>query len=195
VVTECKGCASDRYEQLLTDFRSTPLPPISRLEDRSQSRRCARLRKVLQLCLAHVLPRYNQAYTALKPYTEVVDLEKYYDIYDISDVDFAEAMLGYSDAEFEDHESLRVLKILTARFHIMRKIFLCSLMALDATGERTDFSRWRNAVEEIQGLSEVTADAEEKLRTILSEEESKQLVHTFVGHLLTAARFPCPPDS
>merc|ERR1712144_60869 len=37
---------------------SVPLPPISRLEDRSQSRRCARLRKQLRLCFAEVIPRY-----------------------------------------------------------------------------------------------------------------------------------------
>lgn len=81
-------------------------------------------------------------------------------------------MLGYSEAEFEDPESLRVLKILTARFHTTRKIFLCCLMALDASGGKSDFPRWRIAVDEVQKLTMTTSDADELLRRVLSEEES-----------------------
>jgi hypothetical protein len=80
-----------------------------------------------------------------------MDLEKYYDIYDISDVDFDEAMLGYSETEFEDVESLRALKILAARFHTTRKVFLCCLMALDAHGGKPDFLRWSTAIDELHG--------------------------------------------
>jgi hypothetical protein len=125
------------------------------------------------MCFADVIPRYNQAYAELKPITEQMDLEKYYDIYDISDLDFSEAMHGYSKAEFEDPDSLRVLKILAARFQTTRKVFLCCLMALDANGEKSDLARWQSAVDEIQGLSEVTREAEERLNRILSEEESE----------------------
>ncbi|KAH8792404.1 Mysoin-binding motif of peroxisomes-domain-containing protein [Hyaloscypha finlandica] len=151
---------------------STPLPPISRLEDRSQTRRCARLRKALRLCFADVIPRYNQAYIVLKPFAEEMDLEKYFDIYDVSDTDFSEAMLEYSETEFDDIESVRVLKILAARFHTARKIFLCCLMALDAHGGKPDFLRWSNAVDEIRIVSAITNEAELRLREILSEEES-----------------------
>jgi hypothetical protein len=101
-----------------------------------------------------------------------MDLEKYYDIYDVSEVDFAEAMLGYSDTEFEDLESLRVLKILGARFHTARKIFLCCLMALDAHGGKPDFLRWSTAINEMHGACAVTGSAEECLRRNLSDEES-----------------------
>ena len=156
-----------------SNHRSMPLPPITRLEDRSQTRRCTRLRKVLRMCFADVIPRYNQACLTLKPLTEQLDLEKYYDIYDINDIDFSEAMFGYSEAEFEDPDSLRVLKILAARLHTIRKIFLCCLMALDATGGKTDFPRWRTAADEIQELTLKTSAAEVRLRTTFSEEESK----------------------
>ena len=105
-----------------------------------------------------------------------MDLEKYYDIYDISDEDFTEAMLDYSDAEFEDPESLRVLKILTARFHTSRKIFLCCLMALDAHGGKPDFLRWSTAIDEIHGVCTVTGSAEVRLRRFLSDEESAYLL-------------------
>ena len=108
----------------------------------------------------------------LKPFTEEMDLEKYYDIYDISDTDFTDAMLGYSESEFEDLESVRVLKILASRFFMSRKIVLCCLMALDANGGKPDFLRWSTAVDEIHGVATATIDAEERLHRILSEEES-----------------------
>lgn len=101
-----------------------------------------------------------------------MDLEKYFDIYDISDSDYMEAMAGYSATEFEDAESVRVLKILAARFDILRKIFLCCLMALDADGGKPDFLRWTTALDEIYELATVTGEAESRLRRILEEEES-----------------------
>jgi Mysoin-binding motif of peroxisomes len=149
----------------------------------------------LRLCLADVIPRYNQACIVLKPFSEEMDLEKYFDIYDVSDTDFSEAMLGYSETEFDDIESVRVLKILTARFHTARKIFLCCLMALDAHGGKPDFLRWSNAVDEIRIVSTVTNEAELRLREILTEEESKQFIWTFTGYSLTFDRFPSPTNT
>jgi hypothetical protein len=102
-----------------------------------------------------------------------LDLEKYFDIYDISDTDFSEAMSGYSQTEFDDIGSVLVLKILAARFHTARKIFLCCLMALEADGGKSDFLRWSAAVDEIHGVGFVTNQAEHRLREILTEEESK----------------------
>jgi hypothetical protein len=110
---------------------------------------------------------------AIKPLTEQMDLEKYYDMYNISDMDFSEAMLGFSETEFDDLESLRTLKILAARFHTIRKVFLCCLLALDAEGGKSDFSRWGAAVDEISGVSEATRESEGRLRRILGEEESE----------------------
>lgn len=143
------------------------------MEDRSQTRRCARLRKILRLSFADTIPRYKHAYAALKPFTEDLDLEKYYDVYDISDLDFAEAMVDYSETEFEDSDSLRVLKVLAARLYTIRKIFLSCLLALDAHGGKPDFLRWSTAVDELHAIRTATGGAEERLRSILSEEESK----------------------
>lgn len=170
---ECKELLFPASSTTNDKSRSTPLPPISRLEDRGQTKRCSRLRKVVRLCFADILPRYNQACTVLKPLAEQMDLEKYYDIYDISDMDFSEANLGYSESEFEDVDSLRVLKILGARFHTIRRIFLCSLLALDAHGGKSDLVRWGTAIDEIHALGAITGEAEARLRRILGEEESK----------------------
>jgi hypothetical protein len=102
---------------------------------------------------------------------ESLDLEKYFDVYDITDLDIQDANQGYSEDEFDDMESLRALKILFQRHHIIKKIFLCCLLTLDADGSRADHSRWNIALEEIQRISVVTANAEETLRGILSEED------------------------
>ncbi|CZT48032.1 uncharacterized protein RSE6_08679 [Rhynchosporium secalis] len=151
---------------------SVPLPPISRLEDRSQNRRCSRLRKQLRICFVEVIPRCNQACTILKPMAEEMDLEKYLDIYDISESDCTEAMQGYSGTEIEDAESVRVLKILASRFYTTRKMFLCCLMALDAHGGKPDFARWSTAVDEIHGVGVVIGEAEQRLHQILCQEEN-----------------------
>ena len=111
-----------------------------------------------------------------------MDLEKYYDIYDISDIDYSEAMLGFSETEFEDPESLRALKILAARFHTIRKVFLCCLLALDADGGKYDFPRWSTALDEISGTSEVTKESEARLRQVLKEEESECCCQFAIDH-------------
>jgi hypothetical protein len=83
--------------------------------------------------------------------TEPLNLEKYYDIYDITTIDMQEALTEYTKDEFEDYESLRVLKILISRFVTLRKLFLCCLLALEADGGKEDFTRWRTALELITG--------------------------------------------
>jgi hypothetical protein len=151
-------------------IRSLPLPPITRLEDRSQSRRCLQLRRALFKCLRDLIPRYNEACEILLPLTELLTLEKYYDVYDITDLDLQEAKLGYTENEFEDSESLRVLKILVSRFIASRKIFLCCLLALDADGGRLDLLRWRTAIDEVKVLSTLAAESEGHMRKVLEQE-------------------------
>ncbi|KAG6017311.1 hypothetical protein E4U54_007733 [Claviceps lovelessii] len=151
---------------------SAPLPPISRLEDRNQARKCVRLRKALKHSFATVLNAYKQMATTIKGFAEQTELEKYYDMYDINDLDISDALQGFSETEFEDSESLRTLKILAARFHTTRKMLLCALLALDANGEGSDLLRWSTAVEVLRRLNESTRGAYDNLGAILSEAQS-----------------------
>jgi Mysoin-binding motif of peroxisomes len=91
----------------------------------------------------------------------------------LSDLDLQEASLSCVEGEFEDKDSLRVLKLSMARLHVIRKAFLCCLLALDADGGKLDFLRWNTAVDEIHSLASIIGDAEVRLRRILSEEECK----------------------
>jgi hypothetical protein len=122
-----------------------------------------------------VIENHLQVSAAVKGFAEQVNLEKYHDIYDISDFDISDAMRGFSEKEFDDPESLRSLKIAAARFHIIRKILLCSLLAFEAAGDNTDFLRWSTAVEGLKILNDITTQSFEKVRQILSEEESKRV--------------------
>lgn len=183
-------------DELTTESRSAPLPPISRIEDRSQTRRCGRLRKALKGRLCDMIQNYLQVSSAIKGFAEQLDLEKYHDVYDISDFDTSDAMQGFSEREFEDQESLRSLKIAAARFHTIRKIMLCSLLAFEAKGDNTDFLRWSTAVEGLRTLNNGTLQGFERLRDLLSQEESKEPVCLPHHHdLLTSAAFPTIPES
>lgn len=182
----------------LTQDRSAPLPPISRIEDRSQNRRCSRLRKVLKGQLSNMIENLLPVSAAIKGLAEQVDLEKYHDIYDISDFDISDAMRGFSEKEFDDPESVRSLKIAASRFYIIRKLLLCSLLAFKAAGDNTDFLRWSTAVEGLKTLNEVTAHGFERLSQILSEGESKPAflpMHISHQGMLTAVAFPVVPES
>ncbi|KAF3762539.1 hypothetical protein M406DRAFT_264888 [Cryphonectria parasitica EP155] len=151
---------------------SAPLPPISRIEDRSQTRRCVRLRRALRKSFGDIISKYEQASSMVKGFSEQLDLERYYDIYDISDLDMSDALQGYSEGEFEDMESLRTLKAAASRFHIMRKMFLCALLSMEAQGDETDFVRWTTVAESLRMLDETTTESYVRLKSILSEEDS-----------------------
>lgn len=119
-----------------------------------------------------MIKSYIQVTTAVKGLSEQLDLEKYYDVYDITDFDVSDAMQGFPEDATEDAESLRVLKIAAARFHTIRKLLLCALLAFEATGDNSDFVRWSTAAQCLNQLSTLTGDCYERLRLILSDEES-----------------------
>ncbi|EEY18667.1 conserved hypothetical protein [Verticillium alfalfae VaMs.102] len=114
---------------------------------------------------------YDQTFTVVKGFSEQLDLEKYFDIYDVSDLDISDAQHGLVESDPEDAESLRMLKIAASRFHTMRKMALCALLALDASGDSSDLMRWTTAVEALRALNMSTSSSFERLKTILSEQE------------------------
>lgn len=132
-----------------------------------------RLRKALKTQFAAMIQNYIQVSNVIKGFSEQLDLEKYHDVYDVSDFDMQDALQGFTDGEFEDPESLRALKIAAARFHTIRKILLCAMLALEATGDNSDFLRWSAAVGGLRSLNEITGSCYENICRILSEEESE----------------------
>ncbi|OJJ47817.1 hypothetical protein ASPZODRAFT_141387 [Penicilliopsis zonata CBS 506.65] len=150
---------------------STPLPPVTRLEDHAQTRRCLRLRRVVSESLYSMLERYIQSRRLLAPLTDSANLEKYQDVYDISLEDLREAESGLTERATEDQYSLRSLRVLFGRLYSVRKSILCCLLALSADGGNSDIARWGTAVEEMRDLANVTRLCMAKMTDILSEED------------------------
>jgi len=118
---------------------------------------------------------YHDAYQMLKPYAVDLDLEKYYDIYEISrtDMEDAELVANVRSSMIEDTHTLQDLKVGSQKLHIIRKLFLCTLLALSADGSKSDFQRWSAAVETMNNVSSVTAKITSNIDRILGEEDGE----------------------
>ncbi|KIW07704.1 hypothetical protein, variant [Verruconis gallopava] len=150
----------------------TPLPPISRMDDDGQGRRCARIRRCLKGAFAASIPPFLDACSDLRDLISEDDLDKYLDVYEITYQDITEAYQGFSTSEFEDPESLKALRILQARLNILRRVALCALLSMEADGARPDFDRWKTAVDTMERLAAVSGDWAEKMNKLLDEEQT-----------------------
>lgn len=121
--------------------------------------------------MATMLPPLGHACLMIRPLGVDVELDKYYDIYELSTTDIQQAEFGYCEGEFSDMETLKALKTLIHRVFTLRKVFLCALLALDADGGKPDFARWGAATAELQNMIVMTTTAEARIRGILSEEQ------------------------
>ncbi|EPS45090.1 hypothetical protein H072_882 [Dactylellina haptotyla CBS 200.50] len=149
---------------------SQPLPPITRLERADSSRKCARLRRTIAESFRLSIPPICRAIEALASYPKRADLEKFYDIYDIRTCDLQDASCGIDEAEFEDMEDLKALKTLFQRLYVVRKIFLCHLLALEANGGHRDHMQWRAVGEQLYTLQRLMADLAIEAKGILTDE-------------------------
>ncbi|KAL9019726.1 MAG: hypothetical protein Q9185_002972 [Variospora sp. 1 TL-2023] len=148
------------------------MPPVTRMEERSETRRCARLRSVLQRLLTSLPVVYYQAFDQVRLMAVEADLEKYYDIYEISRSEILEAE-GMKDIATADpsEETLRAFKMNLLKMHLARKLFLCSLLALGADGGNVDFAKWSTAARIIIALSAETSKAIQEVDDILGAGE------------------------
>ena len=165
--------------------RSSPLPPVTRLEEKSQTRRCYKLRHILQSAVSCLVGPYRKACEDLRPLADELDLEKYYDIYEISRADLQEAGDPVVGLDLEDGESLKALKLGLQKLHVLKKIVLCSLLALNADGGMPDFSKWATAVDVMQQLSSLTANATVRLDMGLNQEERKSCQGSYFDPIIS----------
>lgn len=99
------------------------------------------------------------------------DLERYLDVYDVSNPDLQDAAQGYAESEFEDNESLKALRVLQYRLSTLRRVYLCSLLSLEADGGKPDFARWSAVVDSMTILAAAACDWTERFNRIVAEEE------------------------
>lgn len=162
------------FPALLTGSRSSPLPPVTRIEEKSQLRRCTRLRSALQRALSSLPAAYYRAFEEMKALAVQADLEKYYNIYEISRTEMLE-MEGVKDTFMSDfgQETLKSFKYGSQKLHLARKLFFCSLLALSADGGKVDFARWSTATRLMDSLSVETSRATQDVDETLGAEEGK----------------------
>lgn len=144
------------------------------MEERSETRRCARLRSALQRLLISLPVTYYRAFDQVKLMAVEADLEKYYDIYEISKSEVLEAE-GTKDVANSDpsEETLRAFKMNSHKMHSARKLFLCSLLALSADGGNVDFAKWSTATRIMSTLSVETSKALQEVDEILGAGEGR----------------------
>ncbi|KJX92332.1 proliferating cell nuclear antigen (pcna) like protein [Zymoseptoria brevis] len=153
---------------------STPLPPASRIEGSGASRRCNKLRHVLYKAYSSTIPASTSALNTLIPLIDQDDLERYYEVYDISFADAREALNSNTSLSIfeDDPESLKSLRVLSYRSSILRRITLCALMSLDADGGHPDFHRWHTTTSTLSLLTPQISTAATRLRQTLTEMET-----------------------
>ncbi|KAL1953614.1 hypothetical protein VTO42DRAFT_2532 [Malbranchea cinnamomea] len=150
---------------------STPMPPVSRMEEQNQTRRCSKLRRILSECLIEMLQRYLEAKQKVQSLVAHADLVKYYDIYDISPEELQSAEFALTEVLLNDKTSLRSLRLLFTKLYAVRKSVLCCLLALPADGGDVDITKWTIAVEEMQRLATASGACLQRLSDILNEQD------------------------
>ena len=116
---------------------------------------------------------YYHGYQNLRPHAVATDLEKYFDVYEINGIDLQDAeIIATSDlSEMENADQLHDLKIGLQKLHRIRRIFLCTLLALNADGGKADFVRWSTASEVMDSLSTIVAKSVFDMDEVLGDEE------------------------
>ncbi|KAI9885198.1 MAG: proliferating cell nuclear antigen [Watsoniomyces obsoletus] len=149
----------------------SPSPPISRMEVKGQARWGTKLRRALRVSITSCTSVVTHANTALKTLSESVDLDKYLEIYDLEYVNLPELDADVESLEAEDENAIKSLKASLLRFFIIRKLFLCSLLAIPSIGGGSDFSRWSTATEIMQQTAQVLKEETLRLRSAVHDHQ------------------------
>lgn len=154
-------------------YRSMPLPPVSRLDSNTpgETRKGLRQRRNLHECYDTNVTALLAAINIIQSMVDQDTVERFLDVYDVHSDDIEEASLGSLVQATEDIESLKGLRSLHARHGTLRRLLLCSLLSLQATGRRADAVQWTTAVAQMQAVGSVAQQSSRKLNTILNDEE------------------------
>lgn len=150
---------------------STPLPPISRLEDKTAVKRCQNLRSELVTTLTLLITLYVESHNTLQPFVVQQDLQQYHDIYDISLVEYSEAIRIANESSEDAKFALKELRFALRLHAIARKVFLCDLLTLRTTHGWHRVRQWRSVLAIIREIEEETWARHQIIAARLNEEE------------------------
>jgi hypothetical protein len=147
---------------------------VTMFEDRpshQQVRRCSRLRRLLHEIYAQSIPIIIKSCQALKDLVPLDDVERYMEIYEVSEADVQEAFSGAVVSEVDDQESLRALRAVHLRFAILRRVFMCSMLSLDANGNKRDLKSWSVMVATMEYLAIMTVEWVDRLNNMIKDDD------------------------
>jgi len=177
VVTVCKSlCQSSTISPLLTCiFRSTPIPPISRLENNGQNVKCMQLRTAVRLSLLEIIPKYYQTALAIWGFAEQFQLAQLQSQYQFT---LADVIERYQQTDFDieigqDTEKLQSLKDVAFLFHDIRKVFLGGILALHTDGTESDRARYTAISDAFVELNAITRKSLGRVQEVLAGTDSK----------------------
>ena len=147
------------------------LPPVTRLEAQNSTRTTSELRRSLLRSVTEVSLQWIEAHHSLARVIKQSDLERYHDIYDVTQRDIDDCVSGVHVVE-SDEESLRHLRLEMARLFISRKIVLCDLLALPADSPL--HKTWILAVDEMKRITDKLEQSGCNLSHVVERQESQQ---------------------
>lgn len=144
---------------------STPLSPISRIEQTAKSRRCVTLRNRLAAVLRRAFIVYEEAIIDLIEHVNKSNLSRLYDMYNVRSIASLSAVDRMDENESEATAagtSLERLRALAQLMHAKRRECMMQLLALDIMSEghdsvRRDYEkRWKAVNSVLATLAEET---------------------------------------
>jgi Mysoin-binding motif of peroxisomes len=126
---------------------------------------------LLHQIYAESIPILIQSCHTLKDLVSLDDVEKYMEIYEVSEADVQEALSGAVISEIDDQESLRALRAMHLRFAILRRVILCHLLSLNADGTRSDLLPWSIAVSTMDHFALASAEWTDKINGLIKEDK------------------------
>ncbi|KAL8943132.1 MAG: hypothetical protein Q9216_001262 [Gyalolechia sp. 2 TL-2023] len=120
---------------------------------------------------------YRMAFEETKSLAVEADLEKYYDIYEISrsEMQEAEEFQNMHAVDLGD-DTLKAFKIGLYKLYLARKLFYCSLLALGADGGKVDSAKWLSATKTMDTLTVEGSKATQDMEEILGTGEGKKFM-------------------
>lgn len=119
------------------------------------------------------MPAFQGAARSLRAHADADDLERFLDAYDLQQQDVYDALELSDDQQVGDGESLRDLRAQQAQLSTLRRLVICSLLSIPATGRQLDAIRWRVCVQEMEKLCNVMNQSSECIAKLLRDDDRK----------------------
>jgi hypothetical protein len=142
--------------------RSSALPPITRLEQSSNLRRCSNLRATLSASLTLATSSLHRTSLTLTEFANQSLLQQMHQVYNIDDT---------LPSDLPEIPSLADLKATCIIMHERRRQLLCALLAIHVEPYNPAWSTWRTVVCELNRLSRILADFARELGHALDDEQ------------------------